>query len=299
MSESNTPRATPAAATLIGGGAIVLWATLALFTTWTRGIPPLQLTAMAFFIAFLLALGKWLWRGESIVAHLRQPAGAWLIGALGLFLYHALYFFALRRAPTVEANLVNYLWPLLIVLFSGLLPGERLRLHHAIGALMGFAGAALLIARDADFRAEHSAGYLAALGCAVVWAVYSVGARRYRTVPTDAVGGFCLGACLLSAIAHLAFETTAPLAPAQWLVVLAIGIGPVGAAFFLWDIGVKRGDIRALGAAAYATPLLSTLLLLVFGAGALTWRVAAAALLITAGGLLAGRDLMRGRPAST
>jgi drug/metabolite transporter (DMT)-like permease len=292
---------TPVAATLTGGGAILLWATLALFTTWTGGIPPFQLTTMAFLVAFLLALGKWLLRGESIRAHVRQPLGAWLLGAFGLFGYHALYFFALRRAPTVEANLVNYLWPLLIVLFSGLLPGERLRTHHIAGALIGFAGAALLLARGAAFRAEHAAGYLAALGCAVVWAVYSVGARRYARVPTDAVGGFCLGACLLSALAHVVFEETAPIAPAQWPVVLAIGVGPVGAAFFLWDIGVKRGDIHALGAASYATPLLSTLLLLGFGAGALGWRIALAAVLITAGGVLAGRDLFRppsaGRPA--
>lgn len=278
-------------ATAVGGGAILLWATLALFTTLTHGIPPFQLTAMAFGIAFLLAFAKWLVRGESIAGHLRQPAGAWLLGACGLFLYHALYFFALRRAPTVEANLVNYLWPLLIVLFSGLLPGERLRAHHIAGALAGCAGAALLLARDAQFRAEHLTGYIAALGCAVVWAAYSVGARRYRAVPTDAVGGFCLGACVLSALAHLIFETTAPIMPAQWPVVLAIGIGPVGAAFFLWDIGVKRGDIRVLGAASYATPLFSTLLLLAFGAGEAGWRIAAAAALIVAGGALAGRDL--------
>jgi len=283
-------------ATAIGGGAILLWATLALLTTWTGGIPPFQLTAMAFFVAFLMAAGKWLLRGESVRAHLSQPPGAWLIGALGLFVYHALYFFALRRAPTVEANLVNYLWPLLIVVFSGLLPGERLRWHHIAGALIGFAGAALLLARDAAFDPAHATGYLAALGCAVTWAVYSVGARRYHRVPTDAVGGFCLGACVLSALAHLAFETTAPLEPAQWPVVLAIGLGPVGAAFFLWDIGVKRGDIRALGAAAYATPLLSTLLLVVLGGGEPTWRIALAAALIVAGGLLAGRDLVR-RPA--
>jgi drug/metabolite transporter (DMT)-like permease len=285
------PRHAKQGATAIGGGAILLWSTLALFTSWTVGIPAFQLTAMAFFVAFLLALGKWLLRGEPVLAHFRQPPGAWLIGALGLFGYHALYFFALRAAPTVDANLVNYLWPLLIVLFSGLLPAERLRRHHVAGALVGFAGAALLLARDAAFRAEYATGYLAAFGCAIVWAVYSVGARRYARIPTDAVGAFCLAAALLAGMAHLTFETTAPVAPAQWPLVLAIGVGPVGAAFFLWDIGVKRGDIRALGAAAYATPLLSTLLLLSFGAGAPGWRIAAAALLITAGGVLAGRDL--------
>ncbi|HEX7006092.1 MAG TPA: DMT family transporter [Alphaproteobacteria bacterium] len=291
--------ATPevARATLIGATAVLLWATLALLTTLSGAVPPFQLVAMAFGLAFLLALGGWLLRGEPVAAHLRQPTQVWALGIGGLFGYHFFYFMALRNAPPVEASLINYLWPLLIVLFSALLPGERLRWFHVAGALAGLAGTMLLIAGDgaAGFAGAYWLGYLAAFACAFVWAGYSVLSRRFGQVPTHAVGGFCGATALLAFICHLLFETTVWPVGGQWLAVLALGLGPVGAAFFVWDHGVKRGDIRALGAFAYAAPLLSTVLLVAFGQGAATWRIAAACLLITGGAALAAGDLLRAR----
>jgi drug/metabolite transporter (DMT)-like permease len=286
-----------ARATLIGATAILLWATLALLTTLSGAVPPFQLVAMAFGIAFLLALGAWLVRGEPVMAHLRQPARVWALGVAGLFGYHFFYFMALRAAPPVEASLINYLWPLLIVLFSALLPGERLRWFHVLGALAGLAGTVLLIAGGgaAGFAGAHWPGYLAAFACAFVWSGYSVLSRRFGQVPTDAVGGFCGATALLACLCHLLFETTIWPAGGQWLAVLALGLGPVGAAFFVWDHGVKRGDIKALGAFAYAAPLLSTILLVAFGQGSATWRIAVACILITGGAALAAGDLLRRR----
>jgi drug/metabolite transporter (DMT)-like permease len=286
-----------ARATLIGASAVLLWATLALLTTLSGAVPPFQLVAMAFGIAFLLALGAWLVRGEPVLAHLRQPVRVWALGIAGLFGYHFFYFMALRNAPPVEASLINYLWPLLIVLFSALLPGERLRWFHVLGALAGLAGTVLLIAGGggAGFAGAHWQGYLAAFACAFVWSGYSVLSRRFGQVPTDAVGGFCGATALLAFLCHLLFEATVWPAGGQWLAVLALGLGPVGAAFFVWDHGVKRGDIKALGAFAYAAPLLSTILLVAFGQGSATWRIAVACILITGGAALAAGDLLRRR----
>jgi drug/metabolite transporter (DMT)-like permease len=278
---------------------VLLWATLALLTTLTGAVPPFQLVAVAFAVAFLLAVGAWIARGEPVMRHLRQPAAVWALGIGGLFGYHFFYFMALRNAPAVEASLINYLWPLLIVLFSALLPGERLRWFHVLGAAAGLAGTALLLAGGAaGFAAEHWLGYLAAFACAFVWSGYSVLSRRFGQVPTDAVGGFCGATAVLAAFCHLLFETTVWPAGAQWLAVLALGLGPVGAAFFVWDHGVKHGDIKALGAFAYAAPLLSTVLLVAFGEGGATWRIAAACLLITGGAALAAGDLLRRRRVS-
>jgi drug/metabolite transporter (DMT)-like permease len=284
-----------ARATLVGGSAVLMWATLALLTTLTGAVPPFQLVAMAFAIAFLLALGAWLARGQPILPVLRQPAPVWALGIAGLFGYHFFYFLALRQAPAVEASLINYLWPLLIVLFSALLPGERLRWFHVFGAAAGLGGTVLLIAGGgaAGFAAAHWLGYLAAFACAFVWSGYSVLSRRFGQVPTDAVGGFCGATAVLAALCHLLFETTVWPEGAEWLAVLALGAGPVGAAFFVWDHGVKHGDIKALGAFAYAAPLLSTILLIAFGRGAPSWRIAAACVLITGGAALAAGDLLR------
>jgi drug/metabolite transporter (DMT)-like permease len=282
------------AATLIGGGAILLWATLAWLTAASGRVPPVLLTALTFGIAFAVALATWLVRGENPLARLRLPWRAWAVGVGGLFGFHALYFLALRLAPPVEASLICYLWPLLIVLLSGLLPGERLRLPHILGAVLGAVGAGLVIARgglrpDAAFVP----GYAAALAAAFVWAGYSLLSRRLPEIPSDAVGGFCGVTALGAAIVHLLVETPHWPAGGEWLAVIALGLGPVGIAFLLWDIGVKRGDIRALGAAAYAAPLLSTVLLMATGTAAFSWNVLVAALLVTAGGLLAAGDLRR------
>ncbi len=288
-------------ATLIGCGAVALWALLALLTTAAGPIPPFQMTAMTFAIAALLALGKWLWFGESIRAHLALPLPVWALGVFGLFGFHALFFTALKLAPPVEANLINYLWPLLIVIFAAVLLGERLRWWHVAGAVLGLAGAVLLIGGGGQgFDASHALGYAAALCSAVTWAVYSVLSRRFGAIPTDAVGGFCCATAALAAVLHLALETTAWPVGSQWLAILALGVGPVGAAFFLWDYGVKRGDIRALGALSYLTPLFSTLLLIAFGRAAGGWSVAVACALIVGGAVLAGHEmLVRRKPAGT
>lgn len=282
-------------ANLIGASALLLWSSLALLTGGTTRVPPFQLVGMAFGLAALLAVARWIVRGESPLERMRHPLGAWALGVGGLFGYHFFYFVALRTAPAVEANLLNYLWPLLIVLFSALLPGERLTARHIGGGLLGLAGAALLVTGGgmARFDAQNLPGYAAALACAVLWSGYSVLNRRYREVPSDAVGGFCAATAVLALACHFLFEQTTWPNAAEWGIVLALGIGPLGAAFFLWDFGVKHGDIQALGTLAYATPLASTLLLIAFGDAEAGWAVAVAALLITGGAALGAGDLFK------
>lgn len=284
-------------ATLLGFGAIGLWGLLALFTAASGHVPPFQLTAMTFAIGGGLGLAVVAARPGGL-ALIAQPPVVWLHGIAGLFGYHALYFTALRHAPAAEANLLNYLWPLLIVVFSAFLPGHRLKAHHVAGALLGLAGTALLIAArgglGAGFSPGHLAGYAAAAGCAVVWATYSVTARLLPAVPTEAVAGFCLATAALALVCHLALETTVwPQGAGQWLAVLALGIGPVGAAFYLWDRAMKQGEIQVLGAASYAAPVLSTLALVVTGFAAPTWALGVAVILIVAGSLIASKDMLR------
>ncbi len=285
---------TPRTATLIGLTAILMWSLLSVMTVATGKIPAFQLASMTFAIGAAVAFMSFVFRPSAFAA-LRQPLTAWLVGVGGLFGYHALYFLALRFAPPAEAGLLNYLWPLLIVLFSSLLPGERLAPHHIIGALLGLAGTVLLFAGNggSGFAPGQIPGFAAAFVAAFVWAAYSVMSRKLKAVPTDAVAGFCLVTALLAAAVHGAVETTVwPETTGQWLAIAALGIGPVGAAFFAWDIGMKRGDIRVLGAASYATPLLSTAFLILAGFAKPSGTIAIAAILIAGGGLIAARDMV-------
>ena len=277
-------------ATFIGFTAVLLWSLLALFTVGSAPVPPLQLNAICFGIATLIGL---VWVGRSGgFAELRDvPWYIYAFGIAGLFGYHLLYFTALRLAPAAEAGLIAYLWPLLIVLFSGFLPGERLRAGHLIGAVIAFAGAALIIARGgASFDASALPGYGAAALCAITWAGYSVLSRRLGDVPTNSVAVFCAGTAVLSLGTHLAFENTVwPQGAIGWASIAALGLGPVGLAFFVWDIGVKRGDIQLLGVASYAAPLLSTLALIAAGYAAASATLLIAAVLIAGGAFLAAK----------
>jgi len=286
-----------ARATLIGFTAILMWSLLSLLTVASGTVPPFQLAAMTFAIGGALGAATWLFRLGAARA-LQQPWPVWALGVGGLFGYHALYFLALRLAPPAEAQLVSYLWPVLIVLLSALLPGERLRVHHVGGALIALAGTALLFAgRGISFTGENLPGFAAAFVAAFTWAIYSVASRRFADVPSDAVAGFCLVTAALAAISHMLFEQTHwPESVGQWLAVVALGIGPVGAAFYVWDIGMKRGDIRVLGVASYLAPLLSTLFLVLAGYAAASLSLALAALLIAGGGVLAAKDMLPRKP---
>lgn len=274
---------------MIGFSAVLLWSLLAVLTVATVPVPPFQLTALTFAVG--AGVGSIWGAATGSLKQLAQvPLLVYAIGTFGLFGYHALYFSALRLAPPAEAGLIAYLWPLLIVLLSGLLPGEVLRRGHVMGAVLGFAGAALIILGGRGAAQPGAmAGYGLALLCALFWSSYSVLSRRMRAVPTVSVTVFCAATAVLSALVHLGIEVTVwPSAPG-WCAVVALGLGPVGAAFFVWDIGVKRGDIQLLGTASYAAPVLSTFVLIAAGEAVVSTSLIWATILIVGGAALAAR----------
>lgn len=273
-------------ATAIGATAILMWSLLAVLTRATEPVPPLLLNTLCFSIGGVIGLIWTARRGLGVLRGISWQVYAF--GTIGLFGYHALYFTAWRLAPVAETGLIAYLWPLIIVLLSGLLPGERLTARHIIGALIALAGAAVILLARPSQADVNPMGFVLAFICALTWAIYSVLSRRLGDVPTEGVTVYCLLTAALSLPAHLLLEQTVlPASGTGWLALLMLGLGPVGLAFFTWDIGMKKGDIQLLGVASYAAPLLSTLVLVVAGAAEPSWALLAAAVLITAGAALA------------
>ena len=292
-----------ARATLIGFLAVAMWALLALFTAASGAVPPFLLSGLTFGVGTLVGLAFRLFDNRT-TDPVPVPPVVWLVGIGGLFGYHFFYFTALRNAPAVDASLIAYLWPLLIVLGSALMPGERLGWHHVVGALMGLAGTALIVTRGGGiaFDSRYALGYASAGACALLWSAYSLLSRRFATVPTRIVTWYCAATSLLSFACHLVLEDTVwPVGTSQWLAVLGLGLLPVGAAFYVWDYGVKHGNIQILGAASYAAPLLSTLVLIVAGTAEPDIRIVAACLLITFGAALAAKNMLlrRGNASET
>jgi drug/metabolite transporter (DMT)-like permease len=275
-------------ATAVGFVAVLLWSLLAVLTTATAPVPPLLLNAVTFAVGGIVGLVWITVKGEwRALARVRWPV--YLFGTAGLFGYHFLYFSALRHAPAAEASLIAYLWPLFIVLFSGLLPGERIGYGHVAGAALAFSGVAIILTSGSGISGVAAAkGYIYAFLCALTWAAYSVASRRLGDVPTAVVAVYCLATAVVSAALHLLYETAAwPSSAAGWAAVLALGAGPVGLAFYVWDVGVKRGDIQLLGVASYAAPILSTLVLVAAGQSRGTPALVLSAALVVGGAALA------------
>jgi drug/metabolite transporter (DMT)-like permease len=275
---------------LLALGAIGLWSSLASLGVALGHVPPFLLTGLSLLIGGLIALPL----SGFKLSRWQVPLPTLALGIYGLFFYHFLLFVALRQAPPVQANLVNYLWPLLIVVLAPmLLPGLTLHWQHVVAALVGFAGAAIVILGNADTTAigapSWSWGYVAALAAAFVWSTYSLMTRRVAAFPTAAIGGFAWVSGLLSLLCHALMEPSVDLNVQDCLLICVMGLGPMGAAFFLWDKALKTGDARHIGILSYLTPLLSTGALLWVSGRALTWPVGLAAVLIVGAAWLGTR----------
>lgn len=273
-------------ANLYALGAIALWASLASLGVSLTHIPPFLLTGIALIIGSVPAW-PFVLRDPS---QWRIPLRTLALGVYGLFAYHFLLFIALRNAPPVEANLVNYLWPLFIVVLSPVvLPGVALRLPHVLAALLGFAGAAIAIVGGRELSGTLAWGYLPALAAAFIWATYSLLTKRVVAFPTTAIGLFGLVSGLLSLLCHALLEPAANLQPRDWALLAVLGLGPLGASFFMWDKALKLGDARHIGILSYITPLASTALLIVVSGRPFTWSIALATVMIISAAVLGMR----------
>ncbi|CAN7183727.1 DMT family transporter [Acidovorax sp. NB1] len=273
-------------ANLYALGAIALWASLASLGVSLTHIPPFLLTGVALIIGSVPAW-PFVLRDPS---QWRIPLRTLALGVYGLFAYHFLLFIALRHAPPVEANLVNYLWPLFIVVLSPVvLPGVALRLPHVLAALLGFGGAAIAIAGGRELSGTLAWGYLPALAAAFIWATYSLLTKRVAAFPTTAIGLFGLVSGVLSLLCHVALEPAVSLQPRDWALLAVLGLGPLGASFFMWDKALKLGDARHIGILSYITPLASTALLIVVSGRSFSASIALATVMIIGAAIMGMR----------
>ena len=275
-------------ADLLTLGAIFLWASLASLVTLLSDIPPLLLTGIGLIIGAAVSIPSL----RFGIKPWKVPAKTLLLGVYGLFGYHLMLFLALQNAPAVEANLVNYLWPLLIVLLSPIFTKSlALNFRYVLAAISGFAGAVIAITYNGSGLESLSieVGYFFALAAAVIWATYSLATTKVPSFPTPAIGLFALVSGVLAIGAHFLFEPAASISTTDWLLLLVLGVGPLGGAFYLWDAALKIGDPRRIGLLAFLTPLLSTALLLVVSGDSLSWQLLLATALVVGGALLGPR----------
>ena len=282
----------PLAATVFALMTVFLWSFLGYLGASLKHIPPFLVVGIALSVSGLVSAVRF--------RDWRVPLATLAVGIVGIFGYHFLYFSAFQYAPAVEANLMNYLWPLLIVLLSPIfLSGYRLQPNHLLGALMGLSGASLIITGGSmHLDIAYLWGYMLAAGAAFIWASYSLMSKRLPVFPTAAVGGFCLASGLLALGAFaLSGETfsISTLSASDWIYLVLLGAGPMGAAFFTWDAALKRGDPRIIGSLAYLTPLTSTVVLVLLGGHSISWVTIIAMALIVGGALIGSITIFQKR----
>jgi drug/metabolite transporter (DMT)-like permease len=264
-------------------GAILLWALFATLVRHAGAAPSLLLTGVALCCGSAASAHRW--------REWRVPAPVFGFGVASLFLYHACLVAAFHIAPIAQANLLNYLWPLLIVVLAAYGPaGKGLLPRQLAGCVIAFAGCAVVIAPSLSaLSSANLGGYALALVAALCWAVYSVAPGYMAAYSSWATGGFCLGAGLLALLAHSLFEAPYRPSAGEWAGMAAIGIGPLGLSFVLWDRAMRTGRASAIGSLSYLTPVLSTLALAVTGAvdSSTCWRLLPALLLVMGGVRLA------------
>jgi len=279
---------------MLGAVGVALWATETTLINYTTAIPPLQTVTIAFLFAALMSPLVWRITGADPMAAFRQPVSVWLLVVTSLVGYHACIYYATQQAPPAAAALLQGTTPLMIVFGSALLPGERLRWWHIVGALTGLCGILLLI----DYGAEtvpaegNAVFYLSLIGiAAALWGLYSIISRSFPEVPSSALGVFYAASAVIAGVGHLLFEGWAQPQPSEWAAMAALGIFPMGLAIYFWDFGMKRGDIQALGAFSYVEPFIGALLVAIFTSGTLDWNVFSSGCLVVSGAILASKSL--------
>ncbi|KQV70321.1 DMT family transporter [Rhizobium sp. Root1220] len=282
-------------ASALGALGVILWATETVLVTFTVGIPPLQTVAISFVFAAAMSPLLWLVTRSNPLVAFRQPPRVWFLTVFALAGYHSCIYYATQKAPPAAAALLQGTTPLMIVVGSAFLPGERLRWWHLVGVGLGLMGVVTLVETGGHSSASTDGPfYLALIGAAAaLWGLYSVMTRLLPEVPSSTLGVFYGASAIVSLLAHVTLETWVQPNTDEWIAMAALGCLPMGLAIYFWDHGLKHGDIQALGAFSFVEPFIGALLVALFTWTALDLSLFWSGVLVVGGAAMASASLWR------
>lgn len=278
-------------ATLIGYIGVLFWSFSAIFNASVRRIPTFEIIIFAYGTACVVILARVAWRREW--HKFKQPLMIWVIGILGIYANDVFYIAAFKQIPAVQADLINYLWPVGVIIFSGFLPREKFNAYHLAAALIALIGVYVLVTGGrglGGINPRYFVGYSLALSGVVTWCVFVLVSRHYPDIPVEMIGVYCGIGALLSIVPQAVTEKFVMPTAKDLAVLIMMGLTAQGLAYVLWEIGVKRGNFLLLSVLAYGNPILSVLLLVIFGFTQLTVAVAIASVMVTIAGVFASFD---------
>lgn len=275
-------------ATFYGFIAIVMWGTLALLGVMTKEIPAFQLLFLCFCVSTIIMFIKQFVQYQRLFIKPSLTAAQWLFGTMSLFGFHACYFFALKLAPAIEVSLIVYAWPLLLALFVA---NKQTRLYALLGGSLGFIGISTIITggKELTINNAHFYGYLLALICALIWSTYSWFISK-NSSKVDDIGWLSFVVAICALLVHWQIEPSHwNFSLSQWAGIVLLGLGPVGGAFYLWDIGLKQGNKSLLASLSFSAPLISSVILAMVGLNQWSFNIASALFLILLGAVIVNK----------
>jgi drug/metabolite transporter (DMT)-like permease len=264
--------------------AIMMWSCAAIFVALADRIPAFQLMGVTWLLSTALLIFYNVLNGRGWRGHWSQSWRDYLFVLVGIAGNQILYYFAFKLAPPFEANTLNYLWPIILIVLIDLHERKRPDIKQLAGMALGFAGCALLLTSGKDNAfANFNPGHLLAIGGACIWALYSAFAKT-RDYPSGFMVPIFLISTLIFFIGHFAFEDWVAPTSKEWLAIAIIGI--IDTAYVLWDFAIRRGNRTLLTSLSYLIPLFSTVLLIVGGFGAQSPMIFTAGAMVIGGCLL-------------
>lgn len=268
-------------ATLIGYGALLMWSCYALMVTVLKSVPTFEILSVVFLGGFAVIACRLTKRGEWY--KIKQPWLVWVVGIGGIVGNDFTNIAALKAAPPIQVELINYLWPMLVVVLTSLLPGERFTTKHFISGIVGLMGVYVLVTHNqglAGFNWSYLQGYILALSGSLIWATYCIISRYHQKTPMEMLGMYFGVGAVLSLICHFSYEATVIPRLGQWGILLAMVVTTSGLAYYCWDYSCKKGNVKLLSILTYGNPVLSAILLIIFTSAQYSHYLAIAASLV-------------------
>lgn len=273
------------AGTAGGAAAVLIWSSAAPVIASAVGVDPFLYVALGDGVAAAVFLLMWIVQRKNPLPALKAvPLWLYGLGLIGISVHNLTWVAAVQQAPPLEATLIIYTWPLLLIVFSTISLRQKFHWYHLVAGMLGLAGvAALLVGRGLGLEGfQLMPGHLWAIVSALSWSVFSAVAARYPDQGSDFLGVvFFLSAAINGCIWLLYLG--APAAPVQslWIVGAASIFFALG--YAMWDFGMKHGNAQLIGVASFLTPVLSAIYLVLLGQAALTIYLALALVLVVAG----------------
>lgn len=266
---------------MIGYSGLLMWSCYALLVSAMKGVPTFEMLTIIFLCGFLAISARLTIRGEW--HKIKQPLIVWIVGVVGILGNDFTTIAAFKAAPPVQVELINYLWPMMVVLFACLLPGERFTFKHFLSAFIGLYGAYILMTHNhgmAGFHWNYMTGYILAFSGGVIWALYCLISRYHNNTPLDMLGMYFGIGAIVSFACHWQYEPSVMPSAGQFIILAIMALTTSGLAYFCWDFGCKRGNVKLLSILTYGNPILSALLLIAFTTAHYSNYLAIAALLV-------------------